>query len=240
MPNPHFISGLSNRAFLEKYAAPGRVGLGGGADVVSRLIALAQRHIDDDKRASLWSHAFIFQGRRLDGCHWVLESDLEIHRKNIRLGVQENRLEKFCDETMYPTLAVIDFGLSPGHVESVFREALDMVAARIRYSLRELMGTLFPIRDPERRAKPNLLSRQKSLFCSAFVTHVLRKAGIDPTPGLDVKHTAPEDLFRSEAATQIWLLQHESVEKPRLTRRIANRVRERLQRKSAPPAKRPG
>src|SRR5712672_2476825 len=105
MANPEFVSNLSNRDFLEKYAAPGRIGLAGGADVVSRLIARAQLHLDEEKRSSLWSHAFIFQGTRSDGCHWVFESDLEIHRKHIRLGVQENRFDKFCNEKMYPVLA---------------------------------------------------------------------------------------------------------------------------------------
>jgi len=231
MPNLETVRGLSNRAFLESHAAPGRVGLAGGADVVSRLIGFAQRHIDDGKCASLWSHAFIFQGTRADGCHWVFESDLEIHRKHIRLGVQENRFDKFCNEKMYPVLAVLDFGLATGHVDAVLRESLEMVAGRIRYSLRELMGTLLAIRNPARRAAPNLLSRRKSLFCSAFVTHVLRKAGIDPAPGLDVKHTAPEDLYRSELATRIWLLQREPAEKTTLARRIARRVRNRLKKK---------
>jgi hypothetical protein len=232
MPSPQLVSGVSNRAFLEDYAAPGRVGLAGGADVVSRLIARAQRHLDEEKRPSLWSHAFIFQGTRADGRHWVFESDLEVHRKNIRLGVQENRFEKFCDENAYPMLAVVDFGLAPSHVEAVFREALDMVAGRIRYSLRELMGTLIGMRHPSIRARPNPLSRRKSLFCSAFVTHVLRKAGIDPAPGFDVKHTAPEDLFRSEQAAHIWLLQKDPEGKPTLASRIARRVRGRLQKMS--------
>ena len=69
------------------------------------------------------------------------------------------------------------------------------------------MGTLIALRRPAMRAKPNPLARPQSLFCSAFVTHVLRKAGLDPVPGLDVKHTAPEDLFRSPRVTGIWLLQ---------------------------------
>jgi hypothetical protein len=233
MPKPDLVSGVSNRAFLEDYAAPGRVGLAGGADVVSRLIAVAQRRIDEDKRSSLWSHAFIFQGTRPDGCHWVFESDLEVHRKNIRLGVQENRVEKFCNEKAYPALAVIDFGLAPSHVTSVFREALDMVAGRVRYSLRELMGTLIAMRHPSLRAKPNPLSRHKSIFCSAFVTHVMRKSGIDPTPGLDVKHAAPEDLFRSELAARIWLLQREP-EPSNLAKRIVRRVRRHLPKQSPP------
>ena len=228
MPQPHPVTGLSNRAFLETYAAPGRIGLAGGADVISRLIGHAQRHLDDDHRPSLWSHAFIFQGARLDRQHWVFESDLELHRKNIRLGVQENRFEKFCSEDAYPTLAVLDFGLADEHLTAIFRESLDMVAGRIRYSLRELMGTLIGIHRPAKRSRPNPLARRHSLFCSAFVTHVMRKAGLDPVPGLDVKHTAPEDLFRSDLAQHIWLLQRDPDPKPSLAARVATRVATRV------------
>jgi hypothetical protein len=230
MAQPQTVSGISNREFIQTYAAPGRIGLAGGADVVSRLISLAQRRLDDERRPSLWSHAFLFQGMRMDGHHWVFESDLEVHRKNIRLGVQENRVEKFCSEEAYPVLAILDLGLDSDEVTAVLREALEMVAGRIRYSLRELMGTLIGMRRPVMRSRPNPLSRPQSLFCSAFVTHVLRKAGIDPAPGLDVKHTAPEDLFRSPRAAGIWLLQPPDVAKAPLKDRIAARVKRRLDR----------
>jgi hypothetical protein len=233
MPQPQSVTGLSNRTFLETYAAPGRIGLAGGADLISRLIGRAQRRLDDDHRPSLWSHAFIFQGPRLDRQHWVFESDLEVHKKNIRLGVQENRFEKYCCEDAYPTLAILDFGLADEHLSALFRESLDMVAGRIRYSLRELMGTLIGLHRPARRSRPNPLARQHSLFCSAFVTHVLRKAGLDPVPGLDVKHTAPEDLFRSEHARHIWHLQREPAPPPSLARRVATSCRARRSAKMA-------
>ena len=228
MPQPQTVTGISNREFIHTYAAPGRIGLAGGADVVSRLIKIAQRHLNDGHERSLWSHAFVFQGTRHDGHHWVFESDLEVHRKSIRLGVQENRIEKFCIEKNYPVLAVLDFGLGDGEVATVLRESLDMVAGRTRYSLRELMGTLIALRRPALRAKPNPLSRPASFFCSAFVTHVLRKAGIDPVPGLDVKHAAPEDLFQSPRVANIWLLEPVRAEKVPLKQRIVARIRKRL------------
>ena len=228
MTQPQTVSGISNREFIHTYAAPGRIGLAGGADVVSRLIEYLQRGLNDARESSLWSHAFLFQGMRHDGHHWVFESDLEVHRKNIRLGVQENRIEKFCCEKSYPVLAVLDFGLGGDETASVLRESLDMVAGRIRYSLRELMGTHIALRRPAMRVRPNPLSRSQSLFCSAFVTHVLRKAGIDPLPGLDVKHAAPEDLFRSARAASIWLLQPGQAAKAPLKERIAARIKKRL------------
>ncbi len=228
MPQPQTVSGISNREFIHTYAAPGRIGLAGGSDVVSRLIEFAQRQLNDARESSLWSHAFLFQGTRHDGHHWVFESDLELHRKNIRLGVQENRIEKFCSEKSYPVLAVLDFGLGEGEVAAMFRESLDMVAGRTRYSLRELMGTLIALRRPAMRAKPNPLSRPASFFCSAFVTHVLRKAGVHPVPRLDVKHAAPEDLFRSERAANIWLLEPVRPGIVPLKQRIVARIRKRL------------
>ena len=228
MLQPQTVSGISNREFIHTYAAPGRIGLAGGADVVSRLIEFLQRGLDDEHQSSLWSHAFLFQGMRHDGQHWVFESDLEVHRKNIRLGVQENRIEKFCCGKSYPVLAVLDFGLGADETSAVMRESLEMVAGRIRYSLRELMGTLVAMRRPAMRAKPNPLARPQSLFCSAFVTHVLRKAGIDPVPGINVKHAAPEDLFRSPRASNIWLLQPPQAVKAPMKERIAARIRKRL------------
>ena len=106
------VTGLSNREFLEAYARPGRVGLSGGTTLIDRAIARAERHIDDDGRWSQWSHSFLFQGRRPDGHHWVIESDLQVHRKHIRLGVQENRISKYFDENLYTTLAVLDFEIA--------------------------------------------------------------------------------------------------------------------------------
>src|SRR3954471_13658147 len=90
MPETIIVEGLTNREFFEKHAAPGRVGLIGGPELINRLISRAQRHLNDDHTWSRWSHAFLFQGKRHDGHHWVVESDLDIKRKHIRLGVQEN------------------------------------------------------------------------------------------------------------------------------------------------------
>src|SRR6266542_5036166 len=129
------VTGMSNREFLEAYAHPGRVGLSGGITLIDKAIARAERHIDDAGRWSLWSHSFLFQGRRPDGHHWVIESDLQINRKHIRLGVQENRISKYFDEDLYTTLAVLDFGLAETEAATLVREGLELVANRARYSL---------------------------------------------------------------------------------------------------------
>lgn len=203
------ITGLSNREFLERYAAPGHVGLCGGAAPVDVLIRRAQRHLDAARQWSDWSHAFVFEGVRADGRHWVMESDLQFHRRNVQLGAQENRLEKYGDETLFPTLAVLDFGLNPTQIAAVIQEGLDLVASRERYSLRELVGTLIALRKPELRAQENVLAKKRSVFCSAFVQRLFHRAAIDLAPGVSGKNTTPEDLARSPVPHVTYLLQRE-------------------------------
>src|ERR1044071_5985811 len=97
------VQGLSNREFFEQHAHPGRIGIVGGTSLIDRLINRGQRHQIEDRKWSAWSHVFLFQGRRADGHHWLIESDLQVHRKHIQLGVQENRISKYFDEKLYKT-----------------------------------------------------------------------------------------------------------------------------------------
>lgn len=203
------VSGLSNREFLEKYMHPGRVGLCGGVTNIDKAISRAQRHLDAQKRWSDWTHVFFFQGSRADGHHWVIESDIQIHRKHIQLGVQENRISKFFDDNFYTTLAVLDFDLTAAQVALLIREGLELVANRERYSVRELIGTLIALRRPELRAKENLLAREHSVYCSAFVKGLFLKAGIELVPGITAKNTTPEDIFRTLVPHKKYVLQRE-------------------------------
>ena len=203
-------NGLSNREFLEQYARAGRIGLSGGLTLIDKAICRAERHLDEKALWGLWSHAFLFQGQRLDGHHWVIESDLQIHRKHIQLGVQENRISKYFDEHLYTSLAVLDLGLTEAQVACLMCEGLDLVASRARYSLRELFGTLIALRRPELRARSNVLARERSLYCSALLQHVFRKAGMDLTPGVDLKNTTPEDIARTPVPHVAYLLCREA------------------------------
>src|SRR5205809_4061815 len=106
------VTGMSNREFLERHAGPGRIGLSGGVSLIDKAICRAERHLDEQEKWGSWSHAFIFQGQRHDGHHWVIESDLQVLHKHVQLGVQENRVAKYHDEKLYTSLAVLDFGLS--------------------------------------------------------------------------------------------------------------------------------
>jgi len=200
------VEGMSNQDFLRKYAAAGRVGLACGSFRIDSLIRRAQRHVKGQKEWSLWSHALIFQGERADGHHWVIESDLDVHHKHIRLGAQENRISKYFDEQNFPHLAVLDFGLQAPQTQTIIREGLEMIAGRVRYSLRELLGTLIALRFPGRRKKENLLSRDNSFYCSAFVQHLFAKCGIDLVPEVEIKRNTPEDLFRSPIPHTTYLL----------------------------------
>lgn len=206
MPETILVEGLSNAEFFERYAAPGRIGLYGGPELINRLINRAQRHLNDDRAWSRWSHAFIFQGRRHGGHHWVIESDLDIHRKHIRLGVQENRITKYHDDKNTTALAILDFGLSPEQIDRMLAAALEQVAQRTRYSLRELAGTAWAMRHPEWRPRENLLARDQALFCSAFVRHVFAEAGLDLASGINEKNTAPEHIACTELPHTKWLL----------------------------------
>jgi hypothetical protein len=203
------VAGCDNRSFLQKHAAPGRIGLSTGVTLVDRLIARAQRHLDPRERWGTWSHAFLFQGERPDGRHWLIESDLQVHRKHIQLGVQENRVDKYHDEKLYTSLAVLDFGLPPAQAAQVIRAALDLVADRTCYSLRELVGTLFALRHPELRTKENQLAQERSLFCSAFIRHIYRAAGVDLLPGVNPKLTTPEDIAGSPVPHRLFLLKRQ-------------------------------
>ncbi len=226
------LNGLTNREFLERHAAPGRIGLSGGFTLIDKVIRRAQRHLDAEENWGAWSHAFVFQGPRADGHHWVIESDLQFHRKHIQLGVQENRVSKYYDEKLYSTLAVLDFKLTETQVTGLVRQGLELVSNRARYSIRELAGTLLALRRPELRSRENLLSRDSSMYCSAFVGHLFRLSGLDLAPGIAFKNTTPEDIARTGIAHTTYLLEREEpgtkleLLKKKVRRRVRARVRQ--------------
>ena len=232
------VTGLSNREFLELYARPGRIGLSGGITFIDMAICRAERHLDERERWGSWSHAFLFQGLRLDGHHWVIESDLQIHRKHIQLGVQENRISKYFDEALYTNVAVLDLGLAEDQIACLLREGLELVANRARYSMRELFGTFIALRRPSLRGRQNLLARESSLYCSALVQHLFRKTGLDLAPGVDLKNTTPEDIARTAIPHVTYLLQRQVVRskftelKTRVRRRVGARIRQMKRRRT--------
>ena len=224
------ITGLTNQEFLERYAKAGCIGLTGGDTPVDLAIRRAQRHLNQAKQWGTWSHSFLFEGQRADGYQWVIESDLQFHRKHIQLGAQENRISKYFDNKLYSSMAVIDFGLDEEQIADVVRAGLDLVANHERYSIRELFGTLVAMRRPDWRASQNRLARERSVFCSAFVRRLFRKIRLDLAPGVDDKHTTPEDLARTKIPHTTYVLQREDLRSRLKTVRtkVRDRVRSKL------------
>ncbi len=190
------VTGLSNRQFLERYALAGRIGLSGGLTLIDKAICRAERPLDKEGRWGCWSHAFLFEGRRLDGQQWIIESDIQFHRKHIQIGVQENRVSKYFDEALYTSLL---------------------------------------------RSRNNLLARERSMYCSAFVQHLFHQAGLELAPGIAGKNTTPEDLSLSPAPHRTWLLQRDSASsrlarsKTHLRHRLGARFRHFKRRRRSQP-----
>jgi hypothetical protein len=188
---------MDNATLIERHAAPGRIGLCGGSEWINRGIREAQAALTADGSRSPWSHAFLFSERRVDGHWWVLESDLDVVHKQIRLGVQENRADRYHDAEQFPNLAILDFGLDEAQTRKVLGAGLDLLAGLSTYSLRELLGTLLAMHRPSLRSRSNLLSREGSLYCSAMVQHCYAAAGIELLPGVATKNLAPQDIADS-------------------------------------------
>src|SRR2546421_10991850 len=89
-------------------------------------------------------------------------------------------------------------------------------------------STLFPYTTLFR--SENVMSRQCSMYCSAFVQHLFRKAGIDLAPGVDAKNTTPEDISRAPAPHVTYLLKRGSGRSKldQLRVRLRRRVRARI------------
>ena len=190
----------TNAELYARWAKPGVVGLAGGAHFIDRTIRTVQRHWRRTQPRSLYSHAFICSGLRADGQHWVLESDLELRPKQIRLGVQENRASKYFDAHDWPNLALLDFGLDDAQTNQVLTSALDLLAGQTTYSLRELLGSLLALQRPSLRGRENLLAQEGALYCSAMVQHCFASVGISFADGVSIKNTTPEDIAASTVA----------------------------------------
>jgi hypothetical protein len=233
------VDRMSNREFLERYAQAGRVGLYGGITPVDTAIRSAQQLLRADGKWSDWSHVFLFEGQRVDGHHWVLESDIQIQQKNIQLGAQENRIAKYFDETLFPSLAILDFGLNEDQTATLVRQGLELVARHERYSIRELFGTLIALKKPELRARENRFTREGSIYCSAFVQRLFADVGINLVPGVTAKHSAPEDIMRSSVPHTKYLLQRPmpGPKSTALRKKIEATVRQRIAKLKPRPGK---
>lgn len=193
---------MTNEEFFSINARSGAVGLVGGTHFIDRTIQKAQKKITVNNTHSAFSHAFIFSEKRIDDKWWVIESDLEIHTKQVKLGVQENRIDKYFDEKQYPNIAILDFNLTPEATRAVISEGLNLVAGRGKYSLREILGVLFSFTKAD-RATENIFAQNNSFICSALVQHCYQKANINFNEGVSLKHITPEDIFNTKCIHNI-------------------------------------
>ncbi|KAF0243116.1 MAG: Uncharacterized protein FD167_3805 [bacterium] len=205
----HIIQDLSNQEFLQNYALAGRVGLVGASHFFDVGIKRAQRAINPNKLDSQWSHAFLFQGKRLDEHQWVMESDVDIAGRNVRFGVQENRISKYFDKETYPIISILDFNLKEEQVQTILRAGLDLIAQQWKYSIRELLGTLVALPSRRLRRRPNLFYKEGSLYCSAFVQHLYLKINYDFAPDTHEKNTSPEHIFQAVLPHTTYLLKRD-------------------------------
>jgi len=194
----------TNLAFLNRHARPGRVCLFGGSSAIDRAIRKGQRAINDGK-PSLWSHVAVFQGPRVDGHQWLIESDFDVGQGSVRNGVQENRIDKYASEKEWPNLGVLDFGLKEKDTQRILMAGLDLVARRTSYDLGGILETYVAMwRKTMGRGRD-----KNSTFCSAFVRTVFKHVGVDLAPGIAVQHTLPEQVSRTALPHERYLLVRE-------------------------------
>jgi len=185
----------SNEAFFRQHATIGRVGLVGGTSGIDKGIRFAQRHLLPGRRHSSWSHVFVFEGERVDGRSWILESDIDIRfGRQLRVGVQENRIEKYGDEKAFPNVAVLDFGLGEEEARRLVGAGLEFISRGTRYSVGGVFKTYWAILSRQLHKE----QEKDSTFCSSFVRTLFRVVGIDLAPGIAVRHTAPEHVAQSK------------------------------------------
>lgn len=199
-----YIPNLSNQQFIEQYAKPGCIALVGGTHFIDESIKKAQKKITTNGKQSLWSHAFIFSGLRQDGHIWLIESDLEFHKKQIKLGVQENRAEKYFDKTLFPHIAILDFNLNQASQNKLIAQGLNLVAAKVQYSIREIFGVLYTMFNAKASSNANILAQNNSFFCSAMVQHCYAALNINFNNNITTKNITPQHIYTTNQPCVIY------------------------------------
>jgi len=199
------IKGISNQEFIEKYAVPGSIGLVGGTHIIDRSIKKFQKKVTSHGNDSMWSHAFIFNTIREDKKWWILESDLEFYKKQTRVGVQENRADKYFDKDAYPNIAILNFNLSKEDQTKIIAEGLNLLANKTEYSIREIFGVLISLAN-KKRSEENALARENSFFCSAFVQHCYNAINMDLDENVSTKLLTPEEIYATKQKCDITIL----------------------------------
>ncbi|OGP64270.1 MAG: hypothetical protein A2169_06400 [Deltaproteobacteria bacterium RBG_13_47_9] len=197
--------------FFTSYNKPGIIGIIGTKGTIGMAIREAQKAVTTDGQTSLWSHCFLFGELRYDrrgagGARskspYLFESDLKINvfKSQLRNGAQENWIGKYCREKV-ENAAVIDFGLSKDRCDDILATALQLVDEQVLYPIHELLGTWWAI-ITKKQWLPNPLNDPHAMYCSAFVRHCYREAGVDFLGDkISVSNTTPEDIAQAGIKT---------------------------------------
>jgi hypothetical protein len=201
------IVGISREEFWKRYARKGAVGLVGGTSWIHRAICEAQALVTPDKKPSLWAHAFLFTGKRVDGYDWIAESDITVKLSQWEVvnGAQESRIDKYYGMEKALHCAVLDFGLSDSDADKVVQKAFEMIAKKIMYPISGLFGTFFAYLFGTEKWR-NLWNTKHALYCSAFVQEAYREVGIDFARDVATTNTGPEHLWQTKVPHKTYLL----------------------------------
>ena len=186
---------------------PGIIGLVGTRDTIGLAIREAQRQMTANKRASLWSHCFIFGELRPDRrghegavkrSPYIFESDIaaSLLKPQLRNGAQENWIGKWCKGAV-ENASVIDFGLSEKERDTILATALQLIDEQILYPIQELLGTWLAI-ITKKQWQPNPFDDPHAMYCSTFVRHCYKEAGMDFLgDDVSLSNTTPEDIAQA-------------------------------------------
>jgi len=195
-------------AFFNAHYAPGRVCLIGANDTIGWLIRNGQAKLTPDKKASLWSHAFLMgerrQDGRTDGSIYIFESDLYVNTSawQVLNGVQENRIVKWCQDSTEHA-CVLGLDISPAEEMSLLMKALELAydEHHLRYPVGELFGTLWAILT-NRLSKKNIFDDKFAVQCATFVRMCYEYINREIISGpIDLTHSSPEKIYQSQLFT---------------------------------------
>lgn len=191
--------------FFTKHYKPGIIGIVGTKGTIGSAIREAQKAVTKDKKASLWSHCFIFgelrfgrTGQNREKRPYIFESDLhmDLFKPQLRNGAQENWIGKWCREEV-ENAAVIDFGLSEDQRDNILATALQSIIDQEFYPIQKLLSAWLRI-ITEKQWLPDPVDDPHAMHCSAFVRYCYKEGKRDFIgPGVSVSNTTPEDIAQA-------------------------------------------
>lgn len=195
-------------SFFNAHYKPGRICMVGANDVIGLLIRNGQAGLTLDGKPSLWSHTVLMGYRRedarTDGSIYIFESDLAVNINDWQVvnGVQENRISKWCRDTVEHA-CVLGMDLSQDEEKELVTHALHLAydSQHLRYPVGGLFGTLWAIIF-RRLSKKNIFDDKYAVQCASFVRMCYQHIKHDVLKSsVELSHTSPEAIFQSELFT---------------------------------------